>query len=182
MTPELPDRPTDPRVENEVAVDPSAALSRADGGGWVLTMHRDLRHEPERVWRMVTEPDELTRWSPVVPDRPLTAVGPATSRENPGDDPVDAEVLLVDPGRLLVHRWGSALLRWTLSPTDGGTRLELHQTFADRSMAPSYSAGWRVCLAVLAASHDGQVERACGPRALDYGWQRLHDAYERSLA
>jgi uncharacterized protein YndB with AHSA1/START domain len=174
--------PTDPRVTAEVEIDPSAAVTRADDGRWVLTMHRDLRHDPARVWRMVTEPDQLARWSPVVPDRPLTAVGPATSRENPDDDPVDAEVLHVDAGVELVHRWGPALLRWTLTPVDGGTRLELHQTFDDGSMAASYAAGWRICLGSLAASHDADVERVCGPRALDYGWQRLHDDYDGSLA
>ena len=173
--------PTDPRTEAEVEVDPGATLAQDDGGRWVLTMHRDLRHDPDRVWRMVTEPDQLARWSPIVPDRPLTSVGPATSRENPGEEPVDAEVLHVEPGREVVHRWGAALVRWTLTPLDDGTRLELHQTFDDRSLAASYSAGWRVCLASLAASHEAPVERACGSRALDYGWQRLHDDYERSL-
>ena len=35
----------------------------------------------------------LQRWSPVVPERPLTSVGPALSRETPEADPVAADVL-----------------------------------------------------------------------------------------
>ncbi len=172
---------TDPRITREVAVDLTATLTRTDGR-WVLRLSRDLRHAPERVWRMLTEPDQLARWSPVVPDRALTSRGPATASENPGDAPVDAEVLVADEPRELVHRWGSSLLRWTLTPTGSGTTLELHQTFDDRSYAASYAAGWRVCLATLAATDDERpVERVVGDRALDYGWQRLHDTYDEAL-
>lgn len=32
------------------------------------------------VWEHLTQPELLATWSPVVPDRPLTSVGPALSR------------------------------------------------------------------------------------------------------
>jgi hypothetical protein len=51
-----------------------ASLTEADGR-WVLTMTRELAHPPERVWPMLTDPEQLSRWSPVVPDRPLTSAG-----------------------------------------------------------------------------------------------------------
>lgn len=74
----------------------AAELAR-DGDRWVLTMRRLLRHAPERVWPMLTEPDRLARWSPFVPDRTIDATGPATARENPGDPPREDEVLTFDP-------------------------------------------------------------------------------------
>src|SRR5258706_8821477 len=119
---------TDP-VVREIETQPAAAtLAKADGR-WVLTMVRDLPHPVERVWPKLTEPDQLATWSPVGPDRPLTTVGPATARETPDQEPVDAEVLVSDPPRELVHRWGAHQLRWRLTPTDVGTRLTLEQTF-----------------------------------------------------
>src|SRR5262245_59434325 len=146
-------------------------------------MQRDLRHPSKRVWPYLTEPGLLARWSPVVPDRALASVGPAASREAPGQDPVDAEVLLSDPPRELVHRWGGHLLRWTLAPTPTGSRLTLEHTFDEPSGHGSYGAGWHLCLAVLVLVLDGhRVERVVGRRALDYGWAELNDRYAAATA
>ncbi len=103
-----------------------ATLHNRDGA-WVLTLEREFAHPPEVVWPWLTDPERLARWSPIVPDRPLDAPGARRVRENPGDEPVDGEVLSVDPPRELVHRWGEDLVRWRLSatavrlPTDVGT-------------------------------------------------------------
>lgn len=150
---------------------------------WVLTMTRELAHPVEHVWPKLTDPDQLVRWSPVVPDRPFTSVGPATSHETPQAPAVDVEVLAVDPPRELVHRWGGHLLRWTLTATPQGSRLTLEHTFDERADRAMYAAGWHICLAVLAAVLDGHdVERVVGERANDYGWSALRDRYETSLA
>lgn len=162
---------------------PVEVLLERDEERWTLVMRRSFRHTAERLWQMITDPAELKRWSPVVPDRPLTEPGPATCRENPGDDPIDAEVLVVNAPRLLVHRWGTDLLRWTVTPDGNGAVLELRQTFADHAMASSYAAGWQVCLGCLAATADGiSRERVTGQRALAYGWRELHDRYAMELA
>lgn len=153
------------------------------GGRWVLRMTRELPHDVERVWPKLTEPDELRRWSPVVPDRPLTSAGPATARESPDQDPVDAEVLVSDRPRELSHRWGPHLLRWTLTPTESGCRLTLEHTFDEQADRGSFAAGWHLCLAVLVAQLDGHdVERVVGSRASDYGWESLEARYRASLS
>jgi len=162
---------------------PTEVALERDEAGWTLVMRRPLRHSPEQVWRMLTEPDRLARWSPIVPDRSLAEVGPASCRENPGDEPIDAEVLVADAPSLLVHRWGTALMRWTVTAVEEGTVLELRQTCDDRTVASSSAAGWRTCFGTLAATFDGvERERVIGPRALDYGWQALHERYEREFA
>jgi uncharacterized protein YndB with AHSA1/START domain len=169
---------TNDRVRAEIAARAAEAILTEVAGRWVLTMTRALRHPSERVWPYLTEPGQLGRWSPVVPDRALTSVGPATSRETPEQNPVDAEVLVCDPPRELVHRWGRHLLRWTLAPTPTGSRLRLEHTFDERAELGSYGAGWHICLAVLTASLDGyEVERVVGMRALDYGWSGLNERY-----
>jgi uncharacterized protein YndB with AHSA1/START domain len=171
-------RETIDRVRAEIAAQPAEATLTQVAGRWVLTMTRTLRHPRERVWPYLTEPRLLGRWSPVVPDRALTSVGPATSRETPEQSPVDAEVLVSDPPRELVHRWGGHLLRWTLTPTASGSRLTLEHTFDKPAERASYGAGWHVCLAVLTAVLDGyDVERVVGKQALDYGWSALNERY-----
>jgi uncharacterized protein YndB with AHSA1/START domain len=158
-----------------------ASLTEADGR-WVLTMTRELAHPPERVWPMLTEPGQLSRWSPVVPDRPLTSAGPAVSRETRDAAGVDVTVLSCDPPRELVHRWGDHLLRWVIAPVPGGSRLTLEQTFDERADYAMYGAGWHLCLAVLVLVDGGQeVDRIVGERAHDYGWAELRDRYQARL-
>jgi len=114
-------RMTDDRITSALdAQPPEGTLAEVDGA-WVLTMTREYPHPPEKLWAMLTDPALLARWSPVVPDRPLDTVGPARAQESPDMPEVDAEVVACEPARLLVHRWGSQLLRWTLTPTATGT-------------------------------------------------------------
>jgi uncharacterized protein YndB with AHSA1/START domain len=165
-------------VTKQIDAQPPTATLRADEGRWTLTMSRDLRHPVERVWPMLTSPEGLARWSPFVPDREVSTLGPATARENPGDPAIDAEVLRVDPPRELVHRWGDDRVRWLLEPTPEGSRLTLMHTFAAREEASMYAAGWHICQAVLVAVLDGEpVARVVGPEAASYGWSALRDRY-----
>ena len=34
------------------------------GNGWQLKFRRELAHPPARVWKALTEPDELRKWFP----------------------------------------------------------------------------------------------------------------------
>ena len=173
---------TDTRITHEIEANPPAATLSEDDGRWTLTLQRRLRHDPARVWRMLTVPEELARWSSFVPDRTLDTVGPATARENPDDEPVAADVLVLDPPRELVHRWGDDLLRWTLAADDGGTLLTLRHTFDDRPWAGSFAAGWHIVLATLAALEGSdEAPRVVGQDAMEYGWERLRDEYDGLL-
>lgn len=169
-------------VRAEIGVHDADATLTQVADRWVFTLTRELRHSSERVWPYLTEPHLLGRWSPVVPDRALTALGPATSCETPDADGVDAEVLVADPPCELVHRWGTHLLRWTLARTASGSRLTLEHTFDEQSQLGGYGAGWHICLAVLVCVLDGlEVERVVGNRANDYGWSELSDRYAANV-
>jgi uncharacterized protein YndB with AHSA1/START domain len=158
-----------------------ATLHNRDGD-WVLTLKRDFAHPPEVVWPWLTDPERLARWSPIVPDRPFDAPGARRVRENPDDDPVDGEVLAVDPPRELLHRWGDDQVRWRLQPTASGCRLTLEQRMSQRNPAPMNAAGWDVCLTVLARALAGDdVQRSVGPDAMAAGWEALRDHYAEVL-
>jgi uncharacterized protein YndB with AHSA1/START domain len=172
----------DPVVAAIVDQQPIDARMGYFGGRWMLTMTRELPHAIDSVWTKLTEPEELRKWSPIVPDRALSTVGPATAREHPDSDPVDAEVLVSERPRELAHRWGPHVLRWTLAPTESGCRLTLQQTFDEPGHRGLFAAGWHVCLAVLTALLDRRdVERVVGSRANDYGWRSLEARYSAML-
>ena len=130
-------------------------------GEAVLTMVHELPSTPEETWALITDPGLAATWSPVVGDRPLDTVGAATSRENADDEPVDAEVLIAEPTRELVHRWGSDELRWSIAPHAEGSRLTLRQVLEDPTQASSLAAGWHLCLSGLEARAARQIRKSC---------------------
>ena len=168
-----------------------SAASTADGrtddavdGPWTLVFVRHIDHQPAHVWAALTEPDQLREWAPFNADRDLASPGPATLTMVDGETevPLDATVLRADAPTLLEYLWGEDLLRWELTPTDPGTRLTLHHTTAQRSGVPMMAAGWHLCLDVMAHLLDGEPIGAIrGAEALEFGWQRLHEAYAERL-
>jgi uncharacterized protein YndB with AHSA1/START domain len=154
---------------------------------WVLTFTRELSHSAETVWPWLIDPERVRRWSPAVPDRRLDGVGPVQIRENPDDEPLNGEVLVFDPPRELVHRWGhewgTDVLRWRLTPTANGCTLTLQHDMADRTHAAENAGGWHICLDVLMGNLDGaNPERVVGEAAMDHGFPALRDGYRKLLS
>lgn len=177
----MTDEPRDEAVAAEARLPIEVRLEH-DESDWTLIMRRRFPHAPARLWEMITDPELLARWSPVVPDRPLDRPGPATCRENPEDEPLDAEVLIADPPRKLVHRWDAEILSWTITRGDDGTTLELRQSLSDHPRASQYAAGWHLCLGRLAVEDDGFAhERVVGGRAGAYGCGELIQRYRNTL-
>src|SRR5690625_2822562 len=159
-------------------------------GATLLTLGLTVDASASRLWDHLTRPELLALWSPIVPDRPLTEVGPAISREPPDGPTTEARVIELEPGTVLRHAWGPAEVLWELTgsaaPVDGSahgvaapsTHLALTQTFAQQELVPMTAAGWHVCLTVLSLVLDGQdVERVVGEDAMAVGWGGLRDAY-----
>lgn len=179
----MTDEPRDEEIARQIHA-PIEVLLQQTEAEWTLIMRRTFPHSPKKLWRMLTRPDLLERWSPVVPDRALDRPGPATCREHPHDTPIDAEVLIADAPRKLVHRWGPELLSWTITrAANSGATLELRQTLNDPTRASLYAAGWQVCLGRLAAEEDGvDRERVVGDRARAYGCQELIEHHREAFA
>jgi len=94
------------------------------------------RHPPERVWRALTDPQELAAW--LMPNDFAPRVGHKFQfRDKPQfgwRGFVEREVLEVDPPRRLRYSWlgdekGPVMtVTWTLEAVGGGTRLVLEHT------------------------------------------------------
>jgi uncharacterized protein YndB with AHSA1/START domain len=127
-------------------------------------------HPPERVWRALTDPQELSAW--LMPNDFAQTVG-HKFQFNIGPQLgwrgiVDCEVLEVDPPRRLAYSWQGdpkqrgTTVTWILTPTpDGGTRLKLEHTgfrgLSGALLKRMLGGGWKKKLrTLLAALLDGK--------------------------
>ena len=155
-----------------------------EDGRWTLRFVRDLQHPPERVWRMLTEPDRLARWAPFTTDRGLDRPGPATLTmiDGPTEVPMEAEVLVAEEARVLVYTWGADRLRWELEPDGAATRLTLWHTTGDRDFVSKVAAGWHLCVRVMELDLNGMPHPPVrGQDAMHYGWADLEATYRKTL-
>jgi len=104
------------------------------GEGREFRVALDVRAAPERVWRALTEPDEIVRWNYMDEVR-IDRLEPGGVMEFVCADGEDdrAEILVVEAGRRFAYRWTSSepeptVVEYELEPIPGGTRLH----FANR--------------------------------------------------
>jgi uncharacterized protein YndB with AHSA1/START domain len=162
----------------------AGASVHKEGGAWTLVLVRQLRHPPEKVWRALTEPAELSQWAPFDADRSLGMVGPAklSTVGAPTVQVSDITVKRAERPRVLEYSWGGNDLRWELEPTtDSGTRLTLWHHI-ERAFISWGAAGWHICLDVL--EHllgDEPIGRIVGGAAMEFDWERLNTEYAKQF-
>jgi uncharacterized protein YndB with AHSA1/START domain len=136
-----------------------------------IRFERRLPAPVERVWRAVTDPEEMRAWFPsaVVGER---AVGARLEFRFDVHVPEgwDGEVTEWDPMRVFAFTWNGDQLRIELRPDGDATALVFTHVVYDRSAAARTGAGWHACLADLVA-HAGGVP--ADPDA----WSAVYDAY-----
>ena len=151
----------------------TAPLSRS-GDRDAVRFERRLSHPTKRVWRAITDREELAEWFPADIEGELTSVGAALSfpfREGEGETET-GEVLESDPPRLLAFTWGGQTLRFELTPEGEGTRLVFTHAL-DRAETAKTAAGWQVCFDELEAALDGRPK----PEFPEDHWRELHEGY-----
>ena len=125
-----------------------------------IVLEQTYPHPPGRVWRALTDREALATW--LMPNDFEARVGHRfrfTAKPIPGwRGFVECEVLEVEPPLRLAYSWlgdedwkEPTIVRWTLEPVDGGTRLRLEQTNLQepwgRELQAMLSQGWRKMLA-----------------------------------
>ena len=136
-----------------------------DGDRVKLRYERHLAHAPEKVWRALTESEQLRHWFPadIIGERragaalelrfwPETVEQARDEIEAIGVDPDDAtlpgELRIWDPPRVLELTWDTDLLRYELEPDGDGTRLLFTTWLGEPGPGgtPSTAAGYHSCL------------------------------------
>jgi uncharacterized protein YndB with AHSA1/START domain len=168
---------------NEYTPGPAdATIGQKDGDYWTLVLVRELRHSPEKVWRALTDPEQLREWSPFDADKNLGAVGPVrlTTVGAPEDFGAASVVTRAEEPRLLEYQWGGRDVRWELEALGQGTRLTLWASI-DRRFIAMGAAGWHLCVDVmdqmLAGEPLGRI--VAGDALQNEGWQRLNAEYSQ---
>jgi len=130
---------------------PAGAEVRKQGNDWTLLLVRELRHPPEKVWRALTDPEQLREWAPFDADRTLDTSGPVklTTVGAPTPQVSETTVKRAEPPKLLEYNWGGGEMRWELEPHDGGTRLTLWHNI-NKNFISMGAAGWHVCAGTAA--------------------------------
>ncbi|MEU8226284.1 SRPBCC family protein [Kribbella sp. NPDC048915] len=128
---------------------------RTVGDRTVLRMERQLRHPVQKVWRALTESEQLSQWFPATVELQPRIRGTVQYTMD-GAASGDGEVLEFDPPRVFAITWYGDVLRWELMPTDDGCLLVMSHTFDDRFGAASFSSGWTLCLDGMELLLDGK--------------------------
>ncbi len=152
-------------------------LGRLDRSGDrpVVRFSRLLAHPPEKVWRALTEDEQLKEWFPTTIDGPREAGAKLEFRFRTLDiPPMAGEIVRCDPPRLLEFSWGEDLLRFELAASDGGTALELIVTFGELGKVSRDATGWHTCLDQLASELAAASQAAAGHADR---WHLLNTAY-----
>lgn len=160
-----------------------AKVQKKDGDRWTLVIARDLRHPPAKVWKALTNPEDLREWAPFDSDRNLGTVGTATLSTFGAPHVTETHVKRADAPKVLEFEWGGGDIRWELEPLAGnGTRLTLW-AHLDRRYIAMGAAGWHICFDVLDRLLDGQpIGRMAGPELMKFdGWQRLTAEYGKQF-
>jgi len=152
-------------------------LIEAEGDRVGVRFERRLAHPPERVWRAITEPDDLAAW---FPDTIEGEFGPDAEVRFPKfvemGLPATGKVTEYDPPRLLAYTWGPSTLRFELEPDGDGCLLVFTDTLPREESAKN-AAGWEVCLGDLERMLAG--EEAAGREPDE--WSELHEHYAASF-
>lgn len=124
-----------------------------DGERIGLRFERRLAHGPERVWRALTESDQLRHWLPCDIVGPREAGASITARFWPAvtekysiDEPsLPGEILTWDPPKVFAWRWDTDTLHFELEPTDDGTLLVFTTWIGETPGIDQTAAGYHVC-------------------------------------
>jgi uncharacterized protein YndB with AHSA1/START domain len=148
-------------------------LIEAEGDRVGVRFERRLDHPPERVWRAITDPEDLAAW---FPDTIEGEFGPDAEVRFPKfvemGLPATGKVTEYDPPRLLAYTWGPSTLRFELEADGDGCRLVFTDTLPREESAKN-AAGWEVCLGDLERRLAGVDAAARDPDK----WSELHEEY-----
>ena len=162
----------------------TGAEVRKAGDRWTLVLVRELHHPPAKVWKALTEPEQLREWAPFDADRKLDTTGPVklSTVGAPEVQVSETTVRRAEEPRVLEYDWGGNDIRWELEPIGGnGTRLTLWHNI-NRNFVSMGAAGWHICFDVLDRFLGGSpVGRIVGGDAMNFDWPRLNAEYAKQF-
>ncbi|WP_326718640.1 SRPBCC family protein [Streptomyces sp. NBC_00243] len=156
---------------------PTGSYLTLEDGRPAVRFTRTYDHPVDRLWRFVTDPDELVHWFPSHAEIDLRPGGTITFSGDPNMPESTGRVIAVDAPRHLSFEWGGDELHFDLEALDEKrTRFTLTNVLEAENTAARNGAGWEVCLGALDAHARG--EEHAGPHAGSAApWQEIYRRY-----
>jgi uncharacterized protein YndB with AHSA1/START domain len=151
---------------------------------YTITFKRRSKHPVARLWRAITEGEEVSRWMSHRARIDLRVGGEyfvdfGAPEGAPEGSNLDGVIVRLEFERRLAIVWWMSVLEWRLEPSDGGSRY----TFSHHGQWPPASddaddipAGWHLMLDELDAQLDGNSIDPTEARAKQ---KRINPAYLR---
>jgi uncharacterized protein YndB with AHSA1/START domain len=154
------------------------------GDLWQLRFERPLTHPRERVWRAITDEQDLSAWFPDRIIGQMAAGATLTYDLSAHNLPnTTGEIRRFEPPAtlelpaILELTWGGDVLLFELVANPGGsTTLTLTVTFEEVGKAARDGAGWHECLDRLGDLLDGRPSPSHGEV-----WAQTHPLYTAAL-
>jgi uncharacterized protein YndB with AHSA1/START domain len=138
---------------------------RFEGETATIVFRRQLRHSIQDVWAAITEPAQIEAWLMAKVEREDSRGG-RLEMEHPNGVRATGRVLEWLPPRIYEYEWNLApspnnpsgeasIVRWELSPSEGGTLLVLTHQKLTRPTAAIFVRGLKTFLDRLSAQLDG---------------------------
>jgi uncharacterized protein YndB with AHSA1/START domain len=144
-----------------------------------VRFERRYPHPVERVWRAVTEPEELAHWFPSSVEVDLREGGRMSFTFPDADmEPTGGTVTELDPPHRFAFLWGDEQLRIELEPDGEGCLMRFTHVLSTREAAARDGAGWHVCLDRLETRLSGGAAEAPGS-GVTGEWRELYEEYRR---
>jgi len=157
-------------------VSPTGSYLEIDGRP-ALRFVREYEHPAERVFVLLTDPDELVHWFPARVAAPAWSPGTTVTFSFEADgDGGTGTVLAHEPPHRVAFTWGGEELRFDVETLrDGRSRLTFTHLMEERDAASRNAAGWELCLDGLAGALGGSPDAPTGGRTP--AWEDLYQAY-----
>lgn len=149
----------------------NGTLRTADGR-CVLRFERKLAHPVEKVWRAITEPDELVHWFPNPIRADFREGGDIQWLDADGEPEMSGTITEWEPPHRWAHVANDETMRFEIQPDGDGCLLTFTHIFDDRAGSASFASGWDLCLDGLEHTLDGTT--------IEWNmdaWKDKHEAY-----
>lgn len=144
--------------------------------GYIARFERHLKHSAEKVWSMLTENEELSKWFSELRIDDLREGGIIKFDMRDGSF-IEMEILELKMQSVLEYTWGKDKVRFELYPESNGCRLVLIEEIKTiTNHTPKDLAGWHVCLDVINALLD---DRTLESREDE--WKKWYEKYVQAV-
>ncbi|MBD8068823.1 SRPBCC family protein [Bacillus sp. PS06] len=126
-------------------------------GRYALRFERVFSHNPEKVFRVITNPSDFTQWYPFATGEMDLRLGGKIAFNDGEGTTYEAIITELEQPSVIGFREVDDLINISLQEKDQGCLMTFTHTFDDDSWAVQTAAGWHRCLDVLQQIVNGQT-------------------------